>query len=385
MDKLTQADLQQLMETRQADCVTLYAPMVMDDPQNYDQNRIYFKNGLAEVRSRLEGMTDEAVDNYLKPLSRLLTDDVFWSNQSHGLAAFLVDGMVQTYRLPIEFEPMVFVSSRFFIKPLLSYFENCQPFYILAMSQNCVRLFSGNRYGAEKVELENVPTSLQEALAYDDPEKEQQGHTAAARQGRGDNTDVVYHGHDPQDEHMSDLKRFAWQVRNGLGDNLTDEDAPIVLAGTPDTVSYLRESADFNFTDTSITGNVDHLDGKELHKKAWEIVEPLFSAEQQTAVKRYNNLSKTDQVTTDRLKVVQAAYFGAIDTLFIPVDESLWGVFDKQTGEIEVHSLREDSSIDLFDAAAVKTLENGGKVHLGGDDMPRFGAILRYTSDALTG
>lgn len=380
MDKLTQTDLQQLMEKRNPHCVTIYAPMVMDEPQNYDKNRIYFKNGLSKVREELTGMAPTELDRFLEPLDRLLTDEVFWGNQSHGLAAFLTDGLVKTYRLPLEFEPTVYVASRFYIKPLLPYFENSQLFHILSMSQNSVRLFTGSRYGIEQVSLQNVPTSMDEALAYDDPEKEQQGHTAAARQGRGDNTDVIYHGHSPQDEHMSNLQRFAWQVRNGLATNLVDTDAPIVLAGTPDTVAYLRESADFNFTTDSITGNVDHLDGNALHEQGWVIVEPLFSAEREQAVEKFNALAGTDQVTTDRNKIIQAAYFGAVDTLFLTGDEALWGVFDNATGAVNVHAFRTDDSIDLIDAAVVKTVENGGKVYIA---APHFGATLRYTVEAL--
>ncbi len=383
MDKLTKEELQQLMEIHRVNCVTIYAPMVKDDPQQYDKNRIYFKNGLTDVREQMSAMSDEEIEDYLKPLSRLLTDDVFWGNQSDGLAAFLADDVVKTYRLPIEFEPAIFVSSRLHIKPLLSYFENSHPFHILAISQNNLRLFTADRYGITESSLENVPTSLDEALKFDDPEREQQGHTAAARQGRGDNTDVMYHSHNPQDEQTSNLKRFAWQIRNGLADNLLTNKTPILLAGTPEIVAYLRESADFNFTEETIGGNVDHLDDKALHKKAWEIIEPLFSAEREQSIEKYNILSETDQVTTDRTQVVQAAYFGAVDTLFISASESLWGVFDEASGTVSVHAIRQDDSIDLFDAAAAKTVENGGTVLVDANGAPRLAAILRYTADAL--
>ena len=385
MDTLTQADLKRLMNVRQDNCVTIYAPMVSDEPQNYDGNRIRFKNGLTDVRTALteRGMAEGNIDDYLKPLSTMLSDETFWGLQSSGLAAFLADDFVETYRLPLEFRPMTVVGTRFSVKPMLPFFENDQLFYILAMSQNKVRLFACTRHGCEEEKLHNVPTSLAEALAWDDPEKRQQGHTAAMRQGRGDNTDIMYHGHDPADEQLSNLKRFAWQIRNGLAENLSDAKAPIVLAGTPDTVAYLRDSADFNFTEQTITGNPDQLSGKQLHEKAWPHMAELFSADQAAATEKYNTLAQTDQVTTDRAKVVQAAYFGAIDTLFIPAYESLWGQFDKETGEVSVHSTRQADSFDLFDAAAVKTLENGGKVYISDGSTPQFGAMLRYTSEAL--
>jgi hypothetical protein len=74
----------------------------------------------------------------------------------------------------VHFEELVFVANRFHLKPLIPLLTEESGFYVLALSQNEIRLLEGNRYCAWEVELEHVPTSLAEATGYDEPERELQ-------------------------------------------------------------------------------------------------------------------------------------------------------------------------------------------------------------------
>jgi release factor family 7 len=84
-------------------------------------------------------------------------------------------------RLPEEFGELVVVADRFHVKPLLTLLAAAHRFYVLALSQNQVRLLAGTPHGVREVELAGVPQSLREALKYDDLEKELGLHVA----GRG--------------------------------------------------------------------------------------------------------------------------------------------------------------------------------------------------------
>lgn len=60
------------------------------------------------------------IERLLQPASKILQrDGDFWKHQAGGLAIFLGTKFSRVYRLPVEFEPLVQVSSRFFIRPLL--------------------------------------------------------------------------------------------------------------------------------------------------------------------------------------------------------------------------------------------------------------------------
>jgi hypothetical protein len=49
------------------------------------------------------------------------------------------------------------------VKPLLPFLASDGVFYILALSQNQLRLLAGTRHTVDEIDLENVPETLSEA------------------------------------------------------------------------------------------------------------------------------------------------------------------------------------------------------------------------------
>ncbi|MBD2435473.1 hypothetical protein H6G69_01485 [Nostoc sp. FACHB-110] len=74
----------------------------------------------------------------------------------------------------MEFQELVVVSDRFHIKPLLHLINNDGKFYVLALSQQDLKFFEGTRSSLNKVVVENLPKSLDEALLYDETAKDAQ-------------------------------------------------------------------------------------------------------------------------------------------------------------------------------------------------------------------
>ena len=111
------------------------------------------------------------------PLLRLTDDLGFWQYRGDGLALFYSRDKLRHFRLPMRFEELAVVANRFHLKPLIPLFTEDAGFYILALSQNEIRLIQGNRYSAWEVELKDVPASLTEALRYDEPERQFQFHS----------------------------------------------------------------------------------------------------------------------------------------------------------------------------------------------------------------
>lgn len=115
-----------------------------------------------------------------------MDDRPFWQHGSDGLAVFLARDLFRSYRLPIRFDELVAVSNRFHTKPLLPLLTGDGRFYVLALSQNDVRLFLCTKYSVSEVNLEGVPRSLEEALRYDEAGRplQLQAHTVGGRGGR---------------------------------------------------------------------------------------------------------------------------------------------------------------------------------------------------------
>lgn len=387
MDILTNEQLRELTVPPDGVCVSLYMP-TYPLGREAQQGSIRLKNLLRKVTGDLAatGLRAPDIRALTGPADELLLDGAFWQHQSEGLALFLSAEKSRACRLPLHFQEMAIVSDRFYLKPLLPLFTSDATFFVLAISQNRVRLLRCSRYNAEEVPVRGMPTSLAEALKYDDPERQLQFHTSTSTPSGGRKRSALFHGHGVGvDDNKPNLLRYFHQVDAGLQEILRTESAPLVFAGVEYLLPIYREANSYNhLLDQGIEGNPDPWNSEDLRSRAWTIVEGVFSQAQQNALARYRELIEmqspraSDAVTA----IVPAAYGGRIDTLFIDVAAQRWGSFDLQTAQVQVHPARQISDQDLLDAAAVQTILNRGTVYaFQPEEMPLdspVGAIFRY-------
>jgi hypothetical protein len=351
------------------------------------QDPIRLKNLLKEAEEALVtmGLRSPEAGELLEPAQELQADYEFWQHQSDGLAILISSGLFRAYRLPIEFEELVVVTDRFHVKPLLPLLSGDGRFYVLALSQNEVRLLQGTRYSVVEVDLEDVPKSLTEALRYDDPEKQLQFHTQTQTPGGRGDRGAIFHGHGVvSDEDKKDILRFFQKVDRGLQDVLKDEQWPLVLAGVGYLLPIYAEASTYlHLLSQGIEGNPEELSPEDLHLEAWTIVLPHFQKAQQEAIARYQQLANTERASKDIRAIVPAAHYGRVDTLFVALGLQYWGAFDPQTNMIDIHGEEEPGDDDLLDLAAVQTLLHGGEVYAlepakVPDGVP-LAAVFRYS------
>ncbi len=339
------------------------------------------KNLLVESESKLQdaGMDQRDIGPMLAPAYELLDNERFWRHQSQGLALFITPSTFRMYRLPLEFESLAVVTQPFHLKPLLSLFFENRYFYILALSQNQVRLFQATRYHITEVPLEGVPTSLEEALKYDDPEVQLNFHNVS-----GDGSIPTYHGHGVDTTYGKEgIQRFFEKVHRGLHDYLNQEDAPLVLASVEYLQPIYREINTYpHLMDAGIDGNPDAAQPDELRQQAWSIVSSLIEKSHQEAITQFHNMKGTNKASDQLDQLVAAAVRGQVEVLFTTANSHCWGQFDPATGTIERHDQPQPQDQDLLDMAAVKTYLQGGQVYvLGKEDMPTkapAAAVYRY-------
>ena len=216
-------------------CVSIYMPTYKMSTETL-QNPIRFKNLIREAEEKLieTGLRGQEAKDLLLPAHELDEYD-FWQHQSDGLAIFISNNFFSYYTVPIDFQELVVVTDRFHIKPLISLLTGDGQFYILALSQNLVRLFQGTRYSVNQIELEDLPTSIAEALKYDDPEKSLQFHTGTPQGGSGGRA-AIFHGQGAgNDDAKDNILRYFRKVNDGLQQLLKNQKCPLVLVG----VDYL--------------------------------------------------------------------------------------------------------------------------------------------------
>lgn len=368
MSILSRAELRRLTKECEKWCVSIFMPTHRAG-REIQQDPIRLKNLLGEAEERLlaGGLRAPEAQELLEPGEKLLVDSLFWQRQSDGLAIFLSSEVFRRYRLPFDFQELAVVADRFHIKPLLPLLSGDGRFYILAISQNEVRLLQGTRYSVGEVDLEDVPESLAEALRWDDPEKRLQWHTQTGAKIDGDRA-AIFHGHGvaSADDPKNYVLRYFHRLDEGLNQLLGDERAPLVLAGVDYLLPIYGEANTYlHLVDEGVVGNPEELSAKELHKQAWTIVHPLFLAVQKEAAARYRQLAGAGggEASDDLKEVVPAAYYGRVEVLFVAVGVQRWGNFDPDGNRVELHQEVEARDQDLLDFTAVQTLLNGGTVY----------------------
>lgn len=382
MDIVRTDQLERLAESREGPHVSLYLPTHRAGRET-EQDPIRFKNLMREAEEKLvaTGMRAPDAQKLLSPAEALLDDHGFWGHGSDGLAVFLARDQHHRFRLPLAPEALAMVSERFYLKPLLPLLTGDGLFYILALSQNEVRLLKGTMHTVDQVGLESIPKSLAEAMRYDQFRAQLQYHTSTASDGP--DRDAMFHGQgEDVDEKVLLLRWFQIMDRH-LPDALANRRAPVVLAGVEYLFPIFREASSLpNLLAEGVAGNPEELAPEQLHAKALELVRPIFAQARQQAQARYQELAGTGLATAQLEPVVLAAHHGRVETLFVPLGVQVWGVCDLGANRVEVHEEAECGDHDLLDLAAVQTFLNSGTVYaVQPDQVPgegRLAAILRY-------
>lgn len=389
VDYLSQEAVNELANDSADICITIFMPTHRRGSE-IEQDPIRLKNLLGKIEHAVSeaNLAQSAANELLDPLRELLVDRTFWQHQSTGLALFRTPERLRIFRLPLQFEELTIVNRRPYIKPLLPLVVNNGYFYLLTLSQNEVRLFEGTKQQLGELTLGETPTSLDEAMRFDEFDDQLQFHTGTGTHTGGGRRAAIFHGHsNAGDEAVikENIKRFLNQVDKGVYDVIDDNRTPLVLAGVKMMCGLYNEVSSYpTILAEHIGGNVETVEESELHAQAWTLVEPHFGRVQQEAIDIYWHLAGNhdSRAVADLRAIVADAYYQRIDTLFIAIDSQQWGSFEPESSEVDLHETQQPGDEELLDFAVVHTLINGGTVYaLQQEQIPEgapAAAIRRY-------
>lgn len=380
MKNLTLDQIKGLAQQTASPSISIFLPTHRSG-QDAQQDPIRLKNLLRDAEKQLldGGMGPREAGALLQPAQALLDDANFWNHQHEGLALFMSADDFHYYALPFSVEELLVVAQSYYVKPVLPLFTNNGHYYVLAISQNEIRLFEGTRYGVGQIDLpEGTPESLEAALRLDGPQKTLQMHPGG---GGG-----MFHGQGPGDEEQKVwIEQYLNLVDTSLKEIFREQNAPLVLAGVDYLLPMYRKVSEYsNIMEEGITGNPDHLRPEELQEQAWRIVETYFQQETKKIVEQYQQLADTDKATDNIEEIVAAAFNGRVDKLILSVENQIWGAFNPKDGKVMRSSNGQSKkyNLALLDFTAMHTLQNGGTVcALSQDEMPTdspIAAVFRY-------
>jgi len=384
MNLLTRDDLTELMHAREDLCVSIYLPTFRAGVETR-QGRIRLKNLLHEAELRLtdNGWRSPEAKLFLRPVQDLIVDQQFWQEQREGLAVFISRDLFYYYSLPLRFDEALYIGQHFHLKPLLPLLSEDGQFFVLALSQNDVRVFQCTRASVKELDIDDIPHSLAEAMKYDDPQRQLQLHSNTL-EGTNIKSAAVFHGQGiGPDDARNNILRYFRLIDRGLHELLRQEKAPLVLMGVDFLLPIYREANRYAYlTDEAVPGNPEELSAEDIQTLAWPLVEHYFHKAEQEALSYYGPFKGTGRTTHDLIEAAPAAQNGQIELLFLADGVQQWGSFDPGLNKVNLHTEAEVGDEDLYDFTAIQTILNGGTVYVMDrekiPDGQTLAALFRY-------
>lgn len=379
--KIDKKKFKKLAEIRYLNSISIYLPGNKDrwiDPLQ-DKSRLRLKKLLKEITGKLKirDMDEDAIRNYLKPMVDLVEDDSQWGFLMNGRVIFLNEDYFEHMIIPVKQE-LYYIGESFYLQPLVPLVNQNQTFYILSIGLKDVELFRCNWFDIEKLEVDKfLPGSLAEALGFDYQEKVTQFRGGQENRGR-----AMYHGQKMGDEiKKTEVEKFCRYINKGILEILDHRNEKLLIASVDYLFSQYKKINSYpHLEEKNISLSPSKFDARKLHKEAIRILENEFSEEKARKIRAYRESVDRSNVETT---VVTAAHEGQIDTLFIDPGDIIWGRFDRDRSQVEVHKDYRKGDISLNNFATIHTFLKNGQVYLmEKEKFPELSrpmnAILRY-------
>lgn len=348
--------------------------------EEVQQDPIRLKNKLSDIATELSesGMKENKIDQLLEEPRKLLDQPLFWQHSDKGLALFITEDYFEYFRVPLDFKPRYLIDNYFLVTPLLPMITLEGTFCILAVSQKNTRLLKATRDSVEELPLKDSPTSIEEFKKYDVVQRNLQHHSG---QGQGP---AIFHGQGSGNDYDRKIVvEYLKTIENEVTNTLRKRNDPLILAGVDEAVSIYRKANHYSrLLDSNIMGNPDPKSNEEVRDEGWKIIKSYFLKDMYSDIERFGHLSGTMKRSEDLSYIVEGAYYGKVDSLFIPIGEHSWGQFDEENDVVHLSHEQRNGEHDLINLAAIKTITQGGDVYaLQKDEMPNnsyIAAIFRY-------
>jgi len=375
MEKFKLDDLKDLAGVNEDNLISIYLP-TFKKGYEVNQSRIHLKNLLKEAEEKLvnKGMNKRDADNFIEPGLKLLDETLFWQNQDKSLALFISEKDYKYYKLPIDVEPAVVNANVYYLRPLLQLVTSYRDFNILTLSQDEIKLYKCNQYNIEEISVPEIDELVEDYIPIVELNRESNSPKGAASSGVGPGM----HGYNEiSDVERNDIIKHLKNIDKEVTRVLRDEKNPLIIYSVDYIYPIYRDLSSYNnILDDFIKGSPLGVNKTDIHAK----IDENYKKE----IERYERVknSSRDLSLSHIEDLVKEAYKGSMGTLFLSQEAVEWGKFDKDNFTIEIMDKEADGAIELLDYAGMKTLENGGKVHVATwDELPEkspSAGILRY-------
>lgn len=360
-----------LIETQRGPCVSL-TYSTHRAGKEVQQDRMRLKNALSEAKKRLQMLGSPAgeIEEITAPARELLEHGEFWRNQQDGLAIYLSPGTKRLARLPIPVPETVTVGRQFYVLPLFAALNRSQPYYLLALSQNAVKLYRSADGELKQVDNPDLPQSLQDVLRFVDSETQlqfmvQSLYPSFGRAGERQR----FHGHGGAgagaQERTARIIELFRAVDRALMNSIGNSKNPLIVASTDPLFWLFKGVTSYPcLLPTPVAGNPEARSLDDLAQAAEELLAAAWQDELESQYHQYEERRGSDLTACSPVEAAHAAFQGGIDSLLVPLNSRYWGKIRITSNGLEVSGTEDHDGEELLNFTACHTFANSGKVNI---------------------
>lgn len=347
VDIPTQADIRSLIAARADACVSIYLPTT-PETQHITLSRISFGNLTRTALGQLDatGFDKRRRVTLEEHLLALDEDDDFWRLQAYSLAVLATPDSLRTFRLATAVTETVEVSDRFYLKPLMRAMAFDQHALVLALSENAVRLVEVFAdHPAMAINVPDLPDSAADAT----------GRASVNSPGMGT-------GHGDAQGEKALLRKYLRQVDAALRPVLAGRETPLILAVTEPLGPIFRAVNSYpGLLPDGIAASPEDMSESALASAARSVLDSHYAAQIEAATVLFHERVGSHRAITDMRAIARAATFGAVDLLFVDIDEVMPGTVDGTDGTVDLATASSAASYGVIDEITGRAILAGGK------------------------
>jgi hypothetical protein len=336
MERFTRERLMELATARRFPSISLYMPISSCGALRGVAEDITRFNSLAVAAEQLlvaRGVRQLIAKGTMDSLRRRIEYELSWRETQRGLAVFANPCGSRIFCLCESLPERVIVGDRFYLKPLLSCLERRFCFYLLAATEESVRIFTGDQFNLAEVDLPGLPVKFPA------------NYRARARVQAG-------------------LEAYFRAVDRALSATLSRTSVPLIFAGPSHLFPLYRSiNSHAYLLGECIPGNPDLHSHEELRKRACSLAVPFYARSREMALAQFDRLRGTGRASNNLHELVWTARAGVVESLLVASDGDHWGIIDYDRRAVQPAAPTDPRAEELLDYVAVHTFLNRGAVY----------------------
>jgi Bacterial archaeo-eukaryotic release factor family 3 len=356
-------DLHELQDVHTYPCLTITLPTHRTRPDNR-QDPIRVKNLVTEGTQRLLGEFSKREVAPLLDRLNALVDRLDYEYTLDGLVLAVNHDMAREYVLPFTLNERVVVDDTFFTRDLVHALNRVRRYWVLSLSEQATRLYSGTREDLEEITTGGFP------MRHSGP-----GGDTVLPGGPGVNTSAYR-----DDRH----RQFFRDVAKAFGVFSVEDPLPLAVAGVDRYLAFFREVSGIDDIVATLPGNFDHLSAHDLGRRIWPNVREGFIARRREVLQELETAMSSRRAASTLDEVWQLAGRGQGKVLVVeegyhqPARLNERGHLDLNVDDHTAPGVMDDA----VDEVITTVLAKGGQVVFVEDGElafhERIALILRY-------